>query len=53
MEKDMKALREYLLLLPDYPEVNDYLADLSTEDLTNEEIAERLGIASDWMDTIT
>ncbi|EFG3746557.1 hypothetical protein ACQ9RM_001608 [Escherichia coli] len=52
MEKDLKALREYLLLPPDYPEVNDCLADLSTEDLTNEEIAERLGIASDWMDTI-
>lgn len=25
MEKDLKALREYLLLSPDYPEVNDSL----------------------------
>ncbi|BDO83983.1 MULTISPECIES: hypothetical protein [Enterobacteriaceae] len=51
MEKDLKALRGYLLLPPDYPEVNDCLVDLSTEDMTNEEIAERLGIAPDWMDT--
>lgn len=38
MEKDLKALREYLLLSPDYPEVNDSLANFSTEDMTNEEI---------------
>lgn len=47
MEKDLKALREYLLLPPDYPEVNDSLANFSTEDMTNEEIAECLGIAPD------
>ncbi|TGB76368.1 hypothetical protein CRI66_14745 [Escherichia sp. E4694] len=52
MEKDLKELREYLLLSPDYPEVNDCLANLSTDDVTNEEIAERLGIALDWMDPI-
>ncbi|EHR8745158.1 hypothetical protein ACNRRA_000120 [Escherichia coli] len=52
MEKDMKALREYLLLTPDYPESNDCQVNLSTEDVTNEEISERLGIAPDWMDSI-
>lgn len=52
MEKDLKALREYLLLSPDYPEVNDSLANFSTEDMTNEEIAERLGIDPNWMDSI-
>ncbi|MHC8986554.1 hypothetical protein ACYX3X_11245 [Escherichia coli] len=52
MEKDLKALREYLLLPPDYPEVNDSLANFSTEDMTNEEIAECLGIAPDWMDSM-
>ena len=52
MEKDLKAVREYLLLSPDYPEVNDSLANFSTEDMTNEEIAERLGIAPDWMETV-
>lgn len=52
MEKDLKELREYLLLSPDYPEVNDSLANFSTEDMTNEEIAEHLGIALDWMDSM-
>ena len=31
MEKDLKALRENLLLPPDYPEVNDSLANFSTD----------------------
>ncbi|EHK5024199.1 TPA: hypothetical protein ACPZD2_000199 [Escherichia coli] len=52
MEKDLKALREYLLLPPDYPEVNDSLANFSSEDMTTKEIAERLGIAPNWMDSI-
>ncbi|EFK9371619.1 hypothetical protein AO169_000581 [Escherichia coli] len=52
MEKDLKALREYLLLPPGYPEINDCLASLLMEDVTNEEIAERMGIAPDWMDSI-
>ncbi|EIV7775754.1 hypothetical protein [Escherichia coli] len=52
MEKDLKALREYLLLSPDYPEVNDSLVNHSLDDVTNEEIVERLGIAPDWMDTL-
>lgn len=52
MKKDLKVLREYLLLPPDYPEVNDGLASLLMEDVTNEEIAERMGIAPDWMDSI-
>ncbi|EER9172772.1 hypothetical protein ACSGX8_000954 [Escherichia coli] len=52
MEKDLKELREYLLLSPDYPEVNDCLASLLMEDVTNEEFVERMGIAPDWMDTI-
>nr|WP_249537854.1 hypothetical protein [Escherichia coli] len=30
----------------------DSLANFSTEDMTNEEIAERLGIAPDWMETV-
>lgn len=38
MEKDLKELREYLLLTPDYPESNDFQVNLSTEDVTNEEI---------------
>lgn len=52
MEKDLKELREYLLLTPDYPESNDCQVNLSTEDVTNEEISERLGIVPDWMDAI-
>ncbi|HHZ7486371.1 hypothetical protein VC885_09165 [Citrobacter freundii] len=52
MEKDLKALREYLLLPPGYPEINDCLADLSPKDVTNEEIVGHLGIATDWMDAI-
>lgn len=52
MEKDLKELLEYLLLSPDYPEVNDSLANFSTEDMTDGEIAEGLGIAPDWMDSI-
>lgn len=52
MEKDLKKLREYLSLPSDYPEVNDCLASLLMEDVTNEEIAERMGIAPDWMDSI-
>ena len=52
MEKDLKELREYLLLTPDYPESNDFQVNLSTEDVTNEEISERLGIVPDWMDAI-
>ncbi|EOL4061846.1 hypothetical protein ABZO52_RS20360, partial [Escherichia coli] len=52
MEKDLKELREYLLLSPVYSEINDCLASLSMEDVTNEEFAERLGIAPDWMDAI-
>ncbi|EIX7436654.1 hypothetical protein MK640_002639 [Escherichia coli] len=52
MEKDLKALREYLLLTPDYPESNDCQVNLLTEDVTNEEISERLGIVPDWMDNI-
>ena len=52
MENDLKALRENLLLPPDYPESNDFQVNLSTEDVTNEEISERLGIVPDWMDAI-
>ena len=52
MEKDLKELREYLLLTPDYPESNDFQVNRSTEDVTNEEISERLGIVPDWMDAI-
>lgn len=52
MEKDLKALREYLSLTPDYPESNDCQVNLSTEDVANEEISERLGIVPDWMDNI-
>ena len=52
MEKDLKELREYLLLTPDYPESNDFQVNLSTEDVTNEEISERLGIVPGWMDNI-
>ncbi|HDS5042461.1 MULTISPECIES: hypothetical protein [Klebsiella pneumoniae complex] len=52
MEKDLKELREYLLLTPDYPESNDFQVNLSTEDVTNEEISERLGIVPDWIDAI-
>ncbi|EEC8406987.1 hypothetical protein ABGR18_001607 [Escherichia coli] len=52
MEKDLKELREYLLLSLVYSEINDCLASLSMEDVTNEEFAERLGIAPDWMDAI-
>ncbi|ENG7700805.1 MULTISPECIES: hypothetical protein [Citrobacter] len=52
MEKDLKELRECLLLSPDYTEVNDSLANFSTKDMTDGEIAECLGIAPDWMDTI-
>ncbi|EJC1899574.1 hypothetical protein MX939_000234 [Escherichia coli] len=49
MEKDLKELREYLLLTPDYPESNDCQVNLSTEDVTNEEISERLGIVPGWI----
>ena len=52
MEKDLKELREYLLLTPDFPESNDFQVNLSREDVTNEEISERLGIVPDWMDAI-
>ncbi|CAM6364171.1 TPA: hypothetical protein ACG3ZX_000626 [Escherichia coli] len=52
MEKDLKALREYLLLSPDYPELNNSLVNHSLDDVTNEEIVERLGIVPDWMDAI-
>lgn len=52
MEKDLKELREYLLLTPDYPESNDCQVNLSTEDVTNEEISECLGIVPGWMDNI-
>ncbi|HII2177555.1 hypothetical protein [Citrobacter braakii] len=52
MEKDLKALREYLLLSPDYPEVNNSLVNHSLDDVTNEEIVECLGIEPDWMDTV-
>lgn len=52
MEKDLKKLREYLSLPSDYPEVNDCLANLSTDDVTNEVISERLGIAPDWVNSI-
>lgn len=40
------------ITFPVYSEINDCLASLSMEDVTNEEFAERLGIAPDWMDAI-
>lgn len=48
----MQEIRTDLNLSPNYPEENPLLVDNITEEVSNEDIRQRLGIDSDWMDAV-
>ncbi|GAL55864.1 hypothetical protein EA14781_142_00030 [Escherichia albertii NBRC 107761 = DSM 17582] len=52
MDMSMQEIRTDLNLSPNYPEENPLLVDNITEEVSNEDIRQRLGIDSDWMDAV-